>query len=173
MLHDALELTEGPSAIRWAKTDARHVAPDEVGHGLEARRLRTGTDLCIISVGKMLDAAEAAAIALEAEGLSVTLWDARVVKPLDINMLTAAAEHPFVLTVEDGLREGGVGSAVSDALAELTMGRTEPRVRTLGVPTQYIPHGKPAAILADLGLDASGIAESARSLCATGHNVIA
>ena len=53
------------------------------------------------------------------------------------------------------------------------MGRTEPRVRTLGVPTQYIPHGKPAAILADLGLDASGIAESARSLCATGHNVIA
>ena len=173
MLHDALELTDGPSAIRWAKTDARHVAPDEVGHGLEARRLRTGTDLCIISVGKMLDAAEAAAIALEAEGLSVTLWDARVVKPLDINMLTAAAEHPFVLTVEDGLREGGVGSAVSDALAELTMGRTEPRVRTLGVPTQYIPHGKPAAILADLGLDASGIAESARSLCATGHNVIA
>ena len=173
MLHDALDITDGPSAIRWAKTDARHVGPDEVGSGLNARRLCTGTDLCIISVGKMLDAAETAAAQLESEGLSVSVWDARVVKPLDLNMLAAAAEHPFVLTVEDGLREGGVGSAVADAIAELTIGRTQPRVRILGVPTQYIAHGKPAAILADLGLDAAGIAESARTLCGSDRNVTA
>lgn len=173
MLHDALEITDGPSALRWAKTDARHVGPEEVGSGLNARQLLAGTELCIISVGKMLDAAEAAAEQLESEGLSVSLWDARVVKPLDLNMLTAAAEHPFVITIEDGLREGGVGSAAADAIAELTVGRSQPRVRVLGIPTQYIAHGKPAAILADLGLDAAGIVESARALCASGRNVTA
>jgi 1-deoxy-D-xylulose-5-phosphate synthase len=173
MLHDALEISDGPSAIRWAKTDARHVGPDEVGSGLNARQLLAGTELCIISIGKMLDAAEAAAMQLASEGISVSLWDARVVKPLDINMLTAAAEHPFVITIEDGLRDGGVGSAISDSLSELTIGRTPPRVRTLGVPTQYIAHGKPAAILSELGLDAAGITESARLLCRAEGNVTA
>lgn len=173
MLHDALEITDGPSAIRWAKTDARHVGPDEIGSGLNARQLQAGTELCIISVGKMLDAAEAAAAQLESEGISVSLWDARLVKPLDINMLTAAAEHPYVITIEDGLRDGGVGSAIADSLSELTLGSTPVRVRILGVPTQYIAHGKPAAILAELGLDAAGITESARSLCRAEGNVTA
>ena len=47
MLHDALDIVDGPVAIRWAKTAARQAAPDQVGHGLDARRLREGTDLCI------------------------------------------------------------------------------------------------------------------------------
>jgi 1-deoxy-D-xylulose-5-phosphate synthase len=66
-----------------------------------------------------------------------------------------------------------VGSAIADSLSELTIGRTPTRVRTLGVPTQYIAHGKPAAILAELGLDAAGITESARSLCRAEGNVTA
>lgn len=168
MLHDALELTDGPVAIRWAKTAARHVGPDEVGTGLRARRLREGSDLCILSVGKMLDAAEAAADELEAEGVSVSLWDVRCCKPLDPAMLAAAARHPFVLTVEDGLRDGGVGMTIADRVAECAASEpsvaTAPRVRVLGIPDRYIAHGKPDAILAELGLDASGVAASARSL---------
>jgi 1-deoxy-D-xylulose-5-phosphate synthase len=169
MLHDALDITTGPSAIRWAKTAARQVNEGEVGHGLKGRCLRRGDDLCIISVGKMLDAAEAAAEMLAGDGVSVTLWDARVVKPLDPAMLADAGRHPYVITVEDGLREGGVGMAVADRLCELTVGRHEPRVRVLGVPAVYIPHGKPDAILADLGLDAAGIFASAVSLMAADH----
>jgi 1-deoxy-D-xylulose-5-phosphate synthase len=169
MLHDALDITDGPVAIRWAKTAARQATPSEVGSGLHARRLRRGDDLCIISVGKMLDAAEAAAERLEADGVSVTLWDARVVKPLDPAMLDDAGRHPYVVTVEDGLREGGVGMTVADRLSELTVGRPEPRVRVLGVPAQYIPHAKPDAILADLGLDSAGIVASAVSLMAADH----
>ena len=164
MLHDALDITDGPVAIRWAKTAARQVPPDEVGSGLKARQLRSGTDLCIISVGKMLDAAEAAADMLTADGVSVSLWDARVVKPLDPDMLADAGRHPHVITIEDGLREGGVGMTVTDLLAELTIGHAEPRVRVLGVPSQYIAHGKPDAILAELGLDAAGIVASALSM---------
>jgi len=97
----------------------------------------------------------------------VTLWDARVVKPLDPELLADAARHPHVLTVEDGLRAGGAGSAIADELAELTLGSaTAPKVRVLGVPDAYLPHGKPDAILADLGLDAAGITASALSLVA-------
>jgi 1-deoxy-D-xylulose-5-phosphate synthase len=168
MLHDALELTSGPVAIRWPKTMARQVSPDEVGHGLRGRRVRRGDELCIVSVGKMLEAAEAAADSLTADGVSVTVWDARVVKPLDADMLDDAAHHRYVVTVEDGLRDGGVGAAIADQLAERTLGRDAPRVRVLGVPTAYIPHGKPDAILADLGLDGAGITASARALMAAG-----
>lgn len=170
MLHDALDITEGPSAIRWAKTAARQVNEGEVGHGLNGRRLREGDDICIISVGKMLDAAEAAAEMLAADGVSVTLWDARVVKPLDPAMLADAGRHPYVVTVEDGLRDGGVGMKIADSLCELTVGRHEPRVRVLGVPAAYIPHGKPDAILAELGLDAAGVLASAVSLMAADHH---
>ena len=118
MLHDALDITDGPSAIRWAKTAARQVG--ERRGRPRARRpaaLRQGDDVCIISVGKMLDAAEAAAEMLAADGVSVTVWDARVVKPLDPEMLADAGRPPLVVTIEDGLRDGGVGMAVADRCA--------------------------------------------------------
>jgi len=166
-LHDAIAITDGPVTIRWPKTAARHESPEHVGRGLQGRRLRHGNDLCIISVGKMLDAAEAAADRLIAEGSSVTLWDARVVKPLDPEMLADAARHPWVLTVEDGVREGGIGSAIADQLAEHTLGEHEPRVRVLGTPDIYLSHAKPDAIMADLGLDRDGIFASAMSLIST------
>jgi 1-deoxy-D-xylulose-5-phosphate synthase len=164
MFHDALELTSGPVAIRWPKTMARQVSHDDVGQGLHARKVRSGEQLCIIAVGKLLEAAEQAAALLEQEGISTTVWDARVVAPLDPDMLADAATHPFVLTAEDGLRDGGVGSIIADRIAELDAKATPPRVRVLGTPTTYIPHGKPDAILAELGLDAAGMAASARAL---------
>ncbi len=169
MLHDAMELTDGPVSIRYPKTAARHEAPGQIGSGLKGRRLIGGDELCIISVGKMLDAAEAAANQLTASGVSVTLWDARVVKPLDPEMLADAARHPCVLTVEDGVREGGIGNAVQDQLAEHTLGEHEPRVRVLGTPIAFIAQAKPDAILSELGLDPAGITASALSLLAGDH----
>jgi 1-deoxy-D-xylulose-5-phosphate synthase len=169
-LRDAVAITTGPVAIRWAKTAARQAAIEEVGAGLAGRQLRRGDDLCIIAVGKMLDAAEAAADALEADGITVTLWDPRVVTPLDPAMVADATRHRHVLTVEDGVRDGGIGARIADEIAELSLGQTEaPHVRVLGVPTAFIAHGKPDAILAELGLDAAGITASAVSLLAAEH----
>ena len=165
MLHDALEVTEGPVAIRWSKTAAPSVGPDQVGHGLRARKARTGADVCLLGVGKMLANCEDAAARLAEDGIEATVWDPRAVKPLDQTMLDDAAGHPLVVTVEDGLREGGFGSAVADALTE-GQGDDAPRVRVLGVPTAYLPHGKPDAILADLALDGPGIAAEVRRLLA-------
>jgi 1-deoxy-D-xylulose-5-phosphate synthase len=96
----------------------------------------------------------------------VSVWDPRVVKPLDPDMIADALQHRCVLTVEDGLREGGVGSAIADLVAASCTTAAAPRVRVLGTPTAYIPHGKPDAILSELGLDGPGIAAAARELVA-------
>ncbi len=159
MLHDALDHTEGPVALRWAKTAAREVAPHEVGHGFQARRAREGADVCLVGVGKMLGTCLEAAEVLAAQGVEATVWDPRLVKPIDPELVEDASRFTHVITVEDGLAEGGFGSSLARALEEHCRARpTAPRVTVLGVPTSYIAQGKPDAILAGLGLDAPGVA---------------
>ena len=153
MLHDALDLCTGPATIRWSKTAAPSVADDEVGSGLSGRKVRDGRDVCILAVGKMLAAAQEAADALAADGHRGDRVGRAggAPRPGDARRRRRA---PRVLTAEDGIRDGGVGSLIADALARRD-GPT-PKVRVLGTPTEFIQHGKPDQILADLGLDAAG-----------------
>jgi 1-deoxy-D-xylulose-5-phosphate synthase len=166
MLHDALEITSGPTAIRWPNTPAPSVGEDEVGHGLNGRKVRDGDDLAIVGVGKLLAAAQEAADALAADGIEATVWDPRVVKPLDPALLEDLMRFDVVLTAEDGYAEGGIGSQISNALVELGIesGRRAPMVRALGVPVRFIPQAKPDAILSQLGLDGAGLTAEARRL---------
>lgn len=162
MLADAVELCEGPASVRWPKTAATVVDDADVGTGLSARLVRRGADrrVCLIGVGKMLAAATEAAALLEADGVDATVWDPRVVKPLDGSMLDDAAEHDLIVTIEDGFREGGAGTGIETALRD--RGRTG-RVLVLGVPVTYLSHAEPDVILARLGLDGEGVAASVRS----------
>jgi 1-deoxy-D-xylulose-5-phosphate synthase len=171
MLHDALEL-DGPSVIRYPRGAARQVSDDEVGRGLHARLAHRSSgaglpEVCFLAVGKLLAAAEVAASELEAEGVRCTVWDMRVVKPLDPEMITDAARHPLVVTIEDGIREGGAGARAADELARHCTGPDIPRVEVLGTPPAFIPHGKADRILADLGLDGPGIAATVRTILAS------
>ena len=159
MLEDALELCDGPAAIRWPKTAAPHVGWDEVGCGLSGRKVREGTDVCLLGAGKMLAIASSAADLLAAEGVSATVWDPRLVRPLDPALLEDAARHTLVVTVEDGFAEGGFGTAVRTALAESS---PDTRVEVLGVPVGHHTHGRPDDLLASFGLDAEGVAERVR-----------
>jgi len=183
MLATALTLP-GPAAVRWPRGAARIVPDDQVGRALEARRVRLCdealgaatsageragedtdvADVCVLAVGRLVEAAEEAADKLAAEGIRATVWDVRVVHPLDPAMIADAARHPLVLTAEDGIRDGGAGAAIADAIASLTPGRSGPPVVVLGTPVDYIPQAKPAQILAHLGLDGPGIAETVRRL---------
>ncbi len=162
MLETALGLT-GPASLRWPRTAARYVSPDQVGTGLSARQVRRGSpgapgSVCILAVGKMLEASEEAAGILAAEGKEVTVWDVRVVRPLDPQMIADAGRHDLIVTVEDGVRSGGAGSLIADAVADLRETRISPPVLILGVPVAFIPHGTPELILSQLGLDGPGIA---------------
>jgi 1-deoxy-D-xylulose-5-phosphate synthase len=160
MLGTALSLS-GPAVVRYPKTAARHVPPDQVGSGLSARLVRRGDGaVCILAVGKLLEAAEEAAVLLAGEGVEATLWDVRVVRPLDPAMVFDAGGHGFVVTVEDGIRNGGAGNFIADAIADLHPSRHSPPVLNLGVPTTHIAHAKADRILGQLGLDGPGIAAS-------------
>ena len=164
MLSTCLSITDGPSAIRFPRTAARVVEPHEVGSGLSARRAVAGSEtreVCFLAVGKMLEACEAIA-----PSLGATVWDVRCVKPLDVEMLRDAAAHRLVVTVEDGIRTGGIGMQIQDAIAGLSDSRACPPVLILGLPSEFLPHGSPDQILADLGLDAAGILHSTEAALA-------
>ena len=158
MLEQALAMA-GPSAIRFPKTPARQAPDGVVGSGLSARLVRRGDGtVCILAVGKMLEAAEEAAGKLDSEGTDATVWDVRVVSPPDGAMLADAAGHGLVVTVEDGVRTGGAGAFLVDAMRSMSTEQPLAPVRVLGIPREYVPQGKPDAILSDLGLDGPGIA---------------
>ncbi len=163
MLEAALDL-DGPSLIRFPKTPARHAAEGGVGHGLRSLRLRQGDgSVCVLAVGKMVGAAEEAADALEAEGIAVALWDVRVVKPVDDDLVADAIAHDVVVTVEDGTRIGGAGAFLAEAVASHRPRGRAQSIRVLGLPNTYIRQAKPAAILARYGLDGPGLTEAIRS----------
>jgi 1-deoxy-D-xylulose-5-phosphate synthase len=162
MLHDATLLVDaGPVAIRYPRGAARQVAESEVGSGLSARKVSAGSGACIIAIGKMLEVAEKAADELAADGIEVTVWDARCCAPLDPAMIADASAHARVITIEDGMRDGGIGMSIADAVCAL---RTDSEVTVLGLPTKFIPHDpKSDAILSRFGLDSDNVVALVRS----------
>jgi 1-deoxy-D-xylulose-5-phosphate synthase len=164
MLRAALELP-GPSTIRFPKSAPRHIDDDEFSTGLSARKLRSGEGtVCLLGVGKLVESCVKAADELAAEGIAATVWDVRVVTPPDAAMLADAARHGLVITAEDGVRHGGAGAFLVDAMEKdlESSGRRGPVTRVLGVPREYLAQGKADDILDRLGLNGSGIAESVR-----------
>ena len=162
MLAEALAL-EGPSAIRFPKTPAPPPVGGVCGSGLAARKLRQGDGtVCLLAVGKLVTAAMDAAELLAADGIDATVWDPRVISPPDDAMLRDARAHHQVVTVEDGVRLGGAGMFLADAMGAIESSGPVPPVTVLGTPRRFITQDKPDRILASLGLDAEGIAASVR-----------
>jgi 1-deoxy-D-xylulose-5-phosphate synthase len=126
-----------------------------------SRLLRRGTDATLIVYGALATSAMEAASELEAEGISVEVVDARFCKPLDGAMLSRVLrpEHP-VLTLEDHAIINGFGTAVM----EYAIGHGLPTgsLRRLGMPDRLIAHATRPQQLAEVGLDAAGIAQSVR-----------
>lgn len=160
-LHTALRIG-GSVAVRYPRGSGVGAAiPDSpsmlpVG---EARVVREGADVAVLAFGDRVAAAQEAAEVLEKEGIDVRVVDMRWVKPLDEAAIQAAAETKLVVTVENGIVAGGAGEGVLEVLAQND--RHVP-TRVLGVADEVVPHGKPAQLLADLGLDAAGIAATIR-----------
>lgn len=150
----------GPLAIRYPKDAAdlgKAMACDaEIVPG-RAERLLKG-DVEIIAVGRMVGMALAAAVVLEARGVSAGVIDAMFIKPLDEDMVLGAARAAKLLvTVEENTRMGGFGEAVLGLLAREGV---KADVLLLGIPDSYIPHAKVSEQLQACGLDAEGIADA-------------
>ena len=128
---------------RWATLDLLHVA--------------AGAEVLIVSIGAMARTAVAAARALGAEGVRVSVVDPGWVLPISPYLVTLAARHRVVVTVEDGVRTNGVGAQLSLRLQDVGA-RTS--VHVLGLPTDFLPHAERADLLAEHGLDAAGLART-------------
>jgi 1-deoxy-D-xylulose-5-phosphate synthase len=168
MFRDAMDITTGPVAIRWPRTPAPMVDELEVGCGLAGRRVSADEDarVCLVGVGKMLADVEQAAIQLRAQGIGCTVWDPRVVQPFDPALVADAARHEVVVTIEDGMAEGGVGNRLAALVGDAAVdagAAHPPWVVNLGTPREFLAHGLPEQILADLGLDADGIVAAVTS----------
>lgn len=157
---------DAPCAIRYPKTTAldvqRDVAPVELGRW---EILRWGPDGAILCCGAQLRDCVQAANILRQEGLNVSVVNCRFIKPLDQDVLARAfRECGFVVTVEEGALATGFGGAVLESAAD--QGLDASRVRRLGIPDMFIEHGERGELLADLQLDAPGIARACRDLAA-------
>jgi len=151
--------TDGPVAIRYPRgpvpaTPDLPVEPLPIGRWEEIRK---GSDAVIFAVGRMVGVAREAAERLEMQNIQCAVVNARWIKPMDPRMVDWARSHPVVLTVEDNVGAGGFGGAVLEALAPHGLAG---RVRILALPDRFLPQGKAADILKDLGLDAAGIAKA-------------
>ena len=99
-----------------------------------------------------------AAQLLEPEGLSAQVINARFARPLDQEFLSKlAAKFKFIFSVEEGIIDGGFGSAVENAIMH--------PVNKIGLPCQFIPHGKREDLLNKYGLSCLGIIDRIKSVC--------
>lgn len=134
-----------------------------VGRG---RKLREGRDLAVVTLGPIGHAAAEAIARVEAEraaeGRPVTVahYDLRFLKPLDTELLDEVGRtFRRVVTVEDGVRAGGMGSAVLEYFADHDC---DVHVERLGLPDQFVEHGDLASLHHLVGIDAEGIAAAIR-----------
>jgi len=153
-----------PVAVRYPRGAGAGVAVDPSlepmpwGKG-EVRRhtqAAAGARVAILAFGTVLHAALVAGDKLDA-----TVVNMRFVKPLDTELLLEVARtHDAIVTIEEGCRMGGAGSAVAEAL--LDAGVSVP-VAIMGLPDQFVEHGDPVKLMSLCGLDAAGIEQTVRT----------
>ena len=167
MVATAAAYDDGPSAVRYPRGNGCGVSLPEqpeilpIGKG---RVLRTGEDIALLSIGTRLAACLDAAEKLAADGVQITVADARFAKPLDTGLLAELAQnHKYLLIVEEG-SPGGFAAHAINYLANHGHLDDGCRVRSVTLPDMFIDHDSQEGQLADAGLDAAGILHSLHSL---------
>lgn len=154
-LREALEVSDAPTVVRFPK--------GALGAPLPALRSVGGVDvLCehgdqhvlIVSVGAFAGLACDVAERLQAQGIGSIVVDPRWVKPVPTAIVDLAAKARLVIVIEDGMRSGGVGSAVSQCLRDCGL---DLPVRNIGVPDAFLNHGKRDELLKELGMTAQDV----------------
>ena len=165
LMYTGYKTPDGPFVIRYPrgkgeKSDWRNemqILP--IGKG---RKLRDGHDIAVLSLGPIGNEAIKAINQVEPDGISVAHYDMIYLKPLDEALLhEVGRKFKCVITIENGVIAGGLGSAVLEFMAD--HGYT-PFVKRIGVPDQFIEHGSIPELYKLCGMDADSIAEIIRQL---------
>jgi 1-deoxy-D-xylulose-5-phosphate synthase len=157
LFREAVAVADGPTALRWPKgaAPAEAEAVGAVG-GMDLLHRSGSEDVLLVSIGSMAGVCLGAAALLAEQEMGVTVVDPRWVIPANPALAPLAARHRLVVTVEDSSRAGGAGSGVAQVLQDAEV---DTPLRTIGIPREFLDHGKPADVRAAVGLSPSAIAE--------------
>lgn len=157
---EAVAVDDAPTVLRWSKGQ---VGPDipalrRLDDGVDVLREPSSDqepDVLFVAVGSMVPVALEAAALLEAQGIGATVVDPRWVVPIPASLIDLSRDHRLVITIEDGVRVGGVGTRLRQ---DLRAAGVDTGVNELGLPDAFIDHASRSQILADVGLTAQAIA---------------
>ena len=162
-LGEALDVDDGPTAIRFPKGDVGEDIPalERRGSGVSGIDVLAvaapglNHDVLLVGVGAFVPMALAVAKRLHNQGIGVTVIDPRWVLPVSDGVIELAAQHKLLVTLEDNGVNGGVGSAVSAALRRAEI---DTPCRDVGLPQEFYEHASRGEVLADLGLTDQDVA---------------
>jgi 1-deoxy-D-xylulose-5-phosphate synthase len=160
---------EGPTSVRYSRGSVWGVSMDAEPKALligQGELLREGEDIALLAIGITVLPALQAAERLAEQGISAAVVNARFVKPLDHALIArVAGQVKCLMTVEEGCRLGGFGSAVLESLS--SQGIMNLPTKVLGLPDKYIEQGPQDLLRVQYGLTADGIYEEAKALFLT------
>lgn len=154
-LREAVAIADGPTIVRFPTGSVPADLPALRRRGpVDILTDDDERDVLLVSVGALAHLGMDVASRLRAAGYGVTVADPRWVRPVPLELVAMAREHALVVTVEDGVRAGGVGDALAKAMRDDGV-RTP--LRDLGVAADWYPHGTRAEIMSDIGLTVDGV----------------
>ena len=156
---------KGPFSIRYPRGNGPIIAWKQdfqeipVGKG---RKISDGDQIAVLSIGHVGNFVVQAGKLLENEGIKFAHYDMRFVSPIDKDLLDeVASKFDLIVTVEDGVIDGGFGSAVLEYFAQFDKRLI---IKRLGVPNHFIEHGTQQELYVECGFDAMGICRTIREL---------
>ncbi|AGZ41149.1 1-deoxy-D-xylulose-5-phosphate synthase [Actinoplanes friuliensis] len=157
-LREAVAISDGPTVVRFPSGSVPATVPAlrRVGSVDVLAETPERKDVLLVTVGRFAQLGVQVAAELEKRGIGVTVVNPLWVRPVPVELVGLAGAHRLVVTVEDGVRNGGIGDAVAKLLRDHEL---DVPLRDLGVPVQWIDHGTRAEILAEIGLTAADITE--------------
>lgn len=156
-LAEAVIVEDGPTVVRFSKGEVgtEFEADHRTEDGVDVLRQAPHKDVLIVTVGPMAAIGLQVAERLAAQGIGATVIDPRWVVPVPESVIEIAAQHRLVITIEDGVRVGGIGTRIRQ---DLRAAGVDTAVTELGLPDQFLDHASRAQILEQVGLTPQTIA---------------
>jgi 1-deoxy-D-xylulose-5-phosphate synthase len=156
-LREAVRIDDGPTVVRFSKgsVGSELDAARRTDDGVDVLREAAHRDVLIVTVGPMAKLGLQVAERLAAQGIGATVVDPRWVIPVPSSIIELARDYRLVVTIEDGIRVGGIGTRIRQ---ELRAAGVDTAVDELGLPDEFLDHGERGEILTEVGLSDQRIA---------------
>ena len=157
LLGEAVAIEDAPTLVRFGKgsVDENINALRRLDDGVDVLFESSAKDVLLVAVGSMAKIALQVTSLLAAQGIGSTVIDSRWVVPVADSVIELAAKHRLVVTIEDGIRVGGIGTRIRQAMRAA---QVDTALNEVGLPDEFLEHATRDEILDRVGLNAQTIA---------------